>query len=226
MTPGITGRPGKWPWKYHSLAVTPLIPTMRLASASYSTMRSTSRNGQRCGMSDSISRVVWMGSVTGDSRTVDGQCAASRRGHAAWSVQVCIARSRPGRGRTGWISTGRGRQGSRSRRRGQERRAPDAVEQVGRHAALEERLVGEQRLVDRAVRDEPVDDQLVERHAPPGDGRLAIRAPHDQLAKERIVEGWDLVAAEQVRVHPDARPARRVIALDAAGPGPELVLGI
>ena len=46
------------------------------------------------------------------------------------------------------------------------------------------------------------------------------------LPSERIVEGRDLVAAEQVRVHPDARPARRVIALDAAGAGPELVLGI
>ena len=55
----MTGRPGKWPWKNHSVAVTALSPTIRSASGSYSTIRSTSRNGQRCGMSASISRVVW-----------------------------------------------------------------------------------------------------------------------------------------------------------------------
>ncbi len=60
----MTGSPGKWPWKNHSVAVTALTPTMRCASGSYSSIRSTSRNGQRCGMSASISRVVWTGSVT------------------------------------------------------------------------------------------------------------------------------------------------------------------
>ena len=69
----MTGRPGKWPWKNHSVAVTPLIPTIRFASASYSTIRSTRRNGQRCGISASISRVVWIvaggASVTGSSRS-------------------------------------------------------------------------------------------------------------------------------------------------------------
>ena len=43
-TPGITGWPGKWPWKNCSLKVTFLIPTMRLP-ASISRMRSTSRIG-------------------------------------------------------------------------------------------------------------------------------------------------------------------------------------
>jgi hypothetical protein len=37
-----------------------LIATIRLASASYSTIRSMSRNGQRCGISASISRTVWI----------------------------------------------------------------------------------------------------------------------------------------------------------------------
>ena len=64
----MTGRPGKWPWAHHSVAVTPLIPTIRFASASYSTIRSTMRIGQRCGMSASISRVVWTVSVTGGLR--------------------------------------------------------------------------------------------------------------------------------------------------------------
>ena len=43
-TPGITGRPGKWPWKCGSLTVTFLMPTPD-SSPRVSTMRSTSRNG-------------------------------------------------------------------------------------------------------------------------------------------------------------------------------------
>src|SRR4051794_3712208 len=68
-TPGITGSPGKWPAKNHSVAVTALSPTMRWADGSYSTIRSTSRNGWRCGIRRSISRVVW---------TVPGAARASR----------------------------------------------------------------------------------------------------------------------------------------------------
>src|ERR1035437_8017125 len=64
----MIGWPGKWPWKNHSVAVTDLSPTIRLAAGSYSTIRSTSRNGQRCGRSCWISRVermvVWAVSVT------------------------------------------------------------------------------------------------------------------------------------------------------------------
>src|ERR1035437_9645443 len=59
-TPGMIGWPGKCPWKNHSVAVPDLRPTIRFASASYSTIRSTSRNGQRCGISFSIWRVVRM----------------------------------------------------------------------------------------------------------------------------------------------------------------------
>src|ERR1019366_10486369 len=58
-TPGMTGSPGKWPWKNHSVALTALIPTIHRAPSSYSMIRSTRRNGQRCGISPSISRVVW-----------------------------------------------------------------------------------------------------------------------------------------------------------------------
>src|SRR5579884_2900824 len=60
-TPGITGRPGKWPWKYHSAPVTAFSPTIRRASGSYSTIRSTRRKGQRWGMSFWISALVRMG---------------------------------------------------------------------------------------------------------------------------------------------------------------------
>src|SRR5450759_4352055 len=66
-TPGMIGWPGKWPWKNHSVAVTDLSPTMRLASTSYSTMRSTRRKGQRCGISFSIWRVVRMTSLVSDT---------------------------------------------------------------------------------------------------------------------------------------------------------------
>src|ERR1700690_2468722 len=61
----MIGWPGKWPWKNHSVAVTDFRPTIRLASTSYSTMRSTSRNGQRCGMSFSIWLVVRIVSFLG-----------------------------------------------------------------------------------------------------------------------------------------------------------------
>src|SRR6185369_9805285 len=209
MTPGITGRPGKWPWKYHSLAVTPLIPTIRFASASYSTMRSTSRNGQRCGISASISRVEWMVSVTGDSRTGGGQCGWSPPRRARRSVQVCTTSP-----------------GSRSRRRGEECRAPDAVEQVRGHPSLEERLVRQERLVDRDVGDEAIDDQLVECDPATGDRGRPVRAPDDELTEKRIVEGRDLIAAVQVRVHPHVRASGCVVALDDAGAGLELVLRV
>jgi len=43
-TAGITGWPGKWPWKKGSLIVTFLMPTARVLS-SISTTRSTRRNG-------------------------------------------------------------------------------------------------------------------------------------------------------------------------------------
>src|SRR5664279_1255534 len=94
-TPGMIGWPGKWPWKNHSVAVTDLRPTIRFASASYSTIRSTSRNGQRCGSNFSIWRVVRMVvlvaavSVTGGSWVRVAGLAVARgdeRG-AAYSVQ-------------------------------------------------------------------------------------------------------------------------------------------
>src|SRR4249919_1046964 len=157
MTPGTTGNPGKCPWKYHSLAVTPLMPTIRFASGSYSTIRSTSRNGQRCGIRASISRVVWMVSVTGNSRSGRGQSAGSGRRYASRSVQVCTAQAhRP--------------PGSRSRRRGQEGLAADAIEPVRGHPAGQGRLLGEHRVVDGDVGHESLDDELVERDARPGDG--------------------------------------------------------
>src|SRR4051794_17623793 len=148
MTPGTTGSAGKWPWKNHSLAVTPLMPTIRFASASYSTIRSTNRKGQRCGIRASISRVVWMVSVTGSSRAGRGQCGLSVWRHTSRSVQVCTATSCP--------------PGSRTGSRSQEGFAADAVEHVRRHPAGKERLVLEHRLVDGHVRDQALDDELVE----------------------------------------------------------------
>src|SRR3954452_5853265 len=90
------------------------------------------------------------------------------------------------------------RSGSRPGGGGEEGRGADAIEQVGRHPALEERLAAEQRLVDRDVRDEAVDDELVEGDPPALDRGFAIRRPDDELAEERIVERRDLVPGEQV----------------------------
>src|SRR5580700_2709304 len=53
ITPGITGKSGKWPLKKGSFAVTFLMPTTR--SALISRMRSTSSIGKRCGSMSRIS---------------------------------------------------------------------------------------------------------------------------------------------------------------------------
>src|SRR5699024_3884060 len=53
-TPGITGWPGKWPWKKGSLIVTFFTPTIRFAS-SFSITLSTNKNGYRCGIISLIS---------------------------------------------------------------------------------------------------------------------------------------------------------------------------
>src|SRR5438094_200674 len=47
-TPGITGWPGKWPAKYGSFTVTVFRP-VHFVSPSKPRMRSTIRNGKRCG---------------------------------------------------------------------------------------------------------------------------------------------------------------------------------
>ena len=52
-TPGITGRSGKWPGNHQSSARISRRPTTRLPGSS-SRISSTSRNGGRCGISDSI----------------------------------------------------------------------------------------------------------------------------------------------------------------------------
>src|SRR5512147_2424547 len=136
----MTGRFGKWPWKNHSPAVTPLSPTIRFASWSYSTIRSTSRNGQRCGIRAWISAVVWMVWVTGSSGWV------ARLGTLAPSVE---GRDRRQRGSACRCASGiGGRAPSSAGRGGKEGGTPHPVEQVGRHPALEERLVEEHRLVD------------------------------------------------------------------------------
>src|SRR5438874_8984742 len=53
-TPGMIGRPGKWPGKNGSLMVTFFKPRPR-CPGSISSIRSTRRNGKRCGRRVSIS---------------------------------------------------------------------------------------------------------------------------------------------------------------------------
>src|SRR5918995_1671394 len=180
MTPGTTGSPGKCPWKNHSVAVTALRPTMRRPSGSYASIRSTSRNGQRCGMSRSMSAVdsvVGGASVTSISSGVSGGSVAARDDRTGGSC-AGLHRAPPGSGRPG----GGGREG----------RAAHAVEQVRRERSVDERLGPEQRLVDGGVGHEAVDHQLVERHAAARDGARAIWSPHDELAQQRVVERRDL----------------------------------
>src|SRR3954470_13735203 len=181
------------------------MPTMRLESASYSTIRSTNRKGQRCGISASISRVVWMVSVTDSSRAGRGQCGGSAWRHTSRSVQVCT-------------TTFRDPPGSRTRRRGQEGLAPDTIEHVRRHPAREEGLVLEHRLVDGDVRDQALDHQLVECDARTGDGRRAVGPADDALPEARLVVGRNARPAEQLRLGPGPGPDWRVVALDQARP--------
>src|SRR4051812_19001925 len=101
-------------------------------------------------MSASISRVVWTVSVTGnswaDSRWAGGpQCGRPWSGRAGRSVQVCTTAPR-----------------SCARRGREERRAPDPIEEVRGHPALEERLVRQEGLVDRHVGHDALEHELVE----------------------------------------------------------------
>ena len=145
----MTGSDGKWPWKNHSDAVTPLIPTIRLASASYSTIRSTSRNGQRCGISAWISAVVWI--VVSALVVVMGSS-----GLVGSSVAAAVVRMR-----AGLCRYARRSRPSPARGRSQERGAPNPIEEVRRHPTLQECFVEQHGLVDRDVRREPVNDELV-----------------------------------------------------------------
>ena len=204
----MTGRPGKWPWKNHSVAVTPLIPTIRFASASYSTIRSTSRNGQRCG----IRRLDLAGrmdrcSVTGGSGAVR---ALSLAASGAPQRRTVVCRYAPSHAHARAAAARKAALPTRSRR--------FVVIRPSRNVSLREH-----RLVDGDVGRQALDDELVEGDAAAGDGGRPVRAPHDELAEERVVERRDLVAAVQVRVHPDARAAGGVVALDEAGAGPEVV---
>ena len=132
--------------------------------------------------------VPWAASVTVSSGAVsvgDGR-------HAGRCVQVCThVGARPSRPRGGR----------------EERRAADAVEQVRGHPSLEERLAREQRPVDRDVRDDALDEQLVERDAAAGDRgrrgsgprRSACRAVSRRTAAPR---------SRSTGASPCARPGR------------------
>src|SRR5215212_9416109 len=219
--PGMTGRPGKWPWKNHSVAATPLMPTIRFAASSYSTMRSTRRIGQRCGINASISRVEWIVAGFVGAASATGAVAVSVTGNSMGLGSVWRPRgSACGRACAG--TQARSHSGGRREEGGR----TDPVEEIRRHPPLQERLARQQRLVDRNVRHEALDEQLVECDTAAFDRGLTGGAPDDQLAEERIVERRDLVAGEQVRVHPDPWTAGREVALDDAGRGAELALGI
>src|SRR3954451_24252803 len=244
-TPGITGNPGKWPWKNHSVAVTALIPTIRFAPGSYSMIRSTSRNGQRCGISASISRTLWTGPAAAASAGARSAGVAPPGpelpgGDVVSAVAVSViggsrgtsANSVPparggGRGLACRAARGDGGAASCGTLRGREEGgAADPVEEVRGEPPFQERLGREQGAVDRRVGDDAVEDELLERRLPACDGALARRRPHHELAQQRVVVGRDLVAGVGVRVEPDAGTAGRVEALDDARARAEVVLRV
>ena len=146
----MTGRPGKWPWKNHSVAVTPLSPTIRFASGVV--LDDPVDEEERPAMRDQ--RLDLAGRVDRRRRGVAAAAVAGGGhgvGHGSSGASVAVS---PLRGRRRGVvcrSASRGAANGASRSRGgrEERGAADAVEQVRRHPALEERLVGEQRPVDR-----------------------------------------------------------------------------
>ena len=105
---------------------------------------------------------------------------------------------------------------SADRHRVQERRRALAIEQARREPPAEERLVPQQRPVERDVGLQSVHDELVERDPRSRDGRVAVGTPHDELAEERIVIRRHLVAAVEVALDAHAEPAGRHVALDDA----------
>src|SRR4051794_29716192 len=206
------------------------MPTIRFSAGSYSTIRSTRRNGHRCGMSPSMilvengaaiegsAAMVWVvASVTAGSGCGRDECAAGRPDATRDSMQGCIARGL----RVRRIASSRPRRGaSCPRLGGEERGAAHAIEEVGREPPVEERLGGEQRAMDLHVGHNALDHELVEGGSAPGDRRLAGRTPDDELAEKAVVERRDLVALVGMTVEPDARAAGRVGALDGpGGPG-------
>src|SRR5258708_39281466 len=76
ITPGITGRCGKWPVKNGSLKVTFLSARM-LSPGRHSSTRSTIRNGKRCGSCRRIALMsIWIGSVIVSHWRVGARAAA------------------------------------------------------------------------------------------------------------------------------------------------------
>ena len=91
-TPGITGRPGKWPGNHQSSARISRWPTTRLPGSS-SSISSTSRNGARCGRIASITS-----RPNGGVGIVMQRCLrvarAVERGRGARSTSPCRPASR------------------------------------------------------------------------------------------------------------------------------------
>ena len=79
ITPGMIGRPGKWPAKNHSSPVTAFRATTRTPGSSSSTS-SRKRNGSRCGMIDSITSrpngaLGWLISANRSRKELRARCA-------------------------------------------------------------------------------------------------------------------------------------------------------
>src|SRR3954468_14885440 len=166
----MTGRSGKWPWKYHSVAVTAFSPRMYWRAGSYSTIRSTIRIGQRCGIS------FWISAV---DRTTPSRCSGLSALPVPWAAGGVGDVSTPIRSVAGasvkkasWHShrSGRGR-------RVQERGAADPVEQIGCEFSAEEGFVLQQGSMQRQVRHQTVNNYLVECVARASDRLVPVTAP-------------------------------------------------
>src|SRR5918996_2422822 len=93
----------------------------------------------------------------------------------------------------------------------------DAVEQVRAHLRADERIVVDDRAVERHVRLHTADREFAERATGPRKRDLARVAPHDELGEQAVVVGWNLVAGVEVRVDAHARATGQGELLDAPG---------
>ena len=197
----MTGRPGKWPWKNHSVAVTPLIPTIRFASGvvlddPVDEQERPAMRDQRLDLAGRVEVAVDGASVTGGS----------------WWVRVSLAVSR--RARCGGLCAGAHHERAAAARKAAlpTRSSRFVVIRPSRKVSLPSSARWIDDVGDRGRRRRA-------RRAPTRPRAIAVARSGPQtieLAEQRVVERRHLVAGVQVRVHPDARAARRVVALDDA----------
>src|SRR5438552_13039089 len=100
------------------------------------------------------------------------------------------------------------------------------LDEAGRNPAGVKVRLFEERSVkgDGGLR--PGEDELLQGTPPATDRRLAVICPDDELQQQRVEVRRDLLVRPDATVDPHARPARRRVALNAAGRRHEIARGI